>query len=123
METNMRLDVKNLRNQMECQNISMTELSQSIGISRQALYNIMNGKSQPRPDTLNRICDRLGCLMTDLLAHDAECILADPNNESTIDVAVRVIDLMIKQDEIIAVLLDEVFGHQTDDDQSERPTQ
>lgn len=57
----MYLDREELAERMKIKPITAAELALAVGISRQAMYNILNGKSSPRPATLNRIAEALRC--------------------------------------------------------------
>lgn len=51
---------KNLKSLMKEKNISVKELAEKAEVSRQAIYNIVNGTSIPRDDTLALIAKQLG---------------------------------------------------------------
>jgi transcriptional regulator with XRE-family HTH domain len=44
----------------EALGISVTDLAASVGLDRTALWRIEKDGTQPRPDTLRKIADRLG---------------------------------------------------------------
>jgi probable addiction module antidote protein len=42
----------------------MAEIANETGITREALYKALRGDSQPRLDTLQRVCKALGVKLT-----------------------------------------------------------
>ena len=54
---------KNLSNMMrairESRNVSITQFSEELGISRSSLQDLLNGKSNPRIDTVEHIAESL----------------------------------------------------------------
>jgi len=42
----------------------MTEIAKASGITREALYRALRPSSQPRFDTISRVCDALGLKLT-----------------------------------------------------------
>lgn len=57
----MYVDVEEMVERMRLEPITAAELASRVGLSRQGMYNILNGKSQPKPATLKRICEALNC--------------------------------------------------------------
>jgi len=49
----------------------MNRFAAMAGISGPALSRIENGKRQPRPETLKKIADALGCQITDVTPDEA----------------------------------------------------
>ncbi len=70
------LDTKKLAHLMERKPINATELADQVGVTRQTIYNLLNGRSQPKERTLLRISEVLGCEPETLIvaggAHDSE---------------------------------------------------
>lgn len=58
----------NIQILMNEKHMSVQELADKSGVSRQAMYNIINGKSIPRKDTLELIAEQLD-VSSDLLKH------------------------------------------------------
>jgi transcriptional regulator with XRE-family HTH domain len=48
----------------------MNRFAALAGISGAALSRIENGQRQPRPETLKKITDALGCQMTEVMAEE-----------------------------------------------------
>ncbi|MER6331829.1 helix-turn-helix transcriptional regulator [Streptomyces sp. NPDC001034] len=48
----------------------MNRFAVLAGISGAALSRIENGQRQPRPETLKKITDALGCLITEVIAEE-----------------------------------------------------
>jgi putative transcriptional regulator len=50
--------------------VSLAEIAEAVGISRQAMSNIANGDVKHMPlDTLNALCNVLGCTPNDILLY------------------------------------------------------
>ena len=49
----------------------MTEIARAAGITREALYKALRPGSEPRFDTVNRVCTALGVRLVALPAHAA----------------------------------------------------
>lgn len=50
--------------------VSLAEIAELVGISRQAMSNIANGEVKHMPlDTLNALCNTLGCTPNDILQY------------------------------------------------------
>lgn len=60
---------KNLEDLMDARKIRVTQLANETGVTRQAIYNILNDKSVPRTDTLE--------LLAEALSTDNEVITAE----------------------------------------------
>lgn len=56
-----KVSLDRLYRHMELEEVTAAKLAERVGLSRQAVYNILNGKSQPKPETLERICKALNC--------------------------------------------------------------
>lgn len=52
--------LKQLKNELKYRDISIAALSKKVDISPSTLYDVLNGRSMPRIDTLIDICDALG---------------------------------------------------------------
>jgi len=50
----------------------MTEIARSAGITREALYKALRPGSEPRFDTVNRVCGALGVRLVAQAVHAAE---------------------------------------------------
>jgi len=57
----------NLRRHRVAKKLKQTELAEKAGISRNAYRGIETGKSQPKPETMERLCEVLGLGVFDLL--------------------------------------------------------
>lgn len=51
--------LQQLKNELKYRNISIGALSKRVDISPSTLYDVLNGRSMPRIDTLIDICDAL----------------------------------------------------------------
>ena len=49
----------------------MTEIAKASGLTREALYKALRPASQPRFDTISRVCDALGLKLTVTAKHAA----------------------------------------------------
>lgn len=65
-----QLSTDRLWRHMEMQEVTASQLASMVGISRQAVYNLMNGKSQPHPQTLKHIAEALHCRTDELCGSD-----------------------------------------------------
>lgn len=63
----MKLDKQKVKYRMACQFLNMEELQRRSGISRATVYNVVNGRTEPKPDTLRKLCDALECKPQDIL--------------------------------------------------------
>lgn len=52
--------LKQLKNELKYREISIGALSKTVDVSPSTLYDVLNGRSMPRIDTLIDICDALG---------------------------------------------------------------
>lgn len=52
--------LQQLKNELKCREVSIGALSKMVDISPSTLYDVLNGRSMPRIDTLIDICDALG---------------------------------------------------------------
>lgn len=52
--------LKQLKYELKYRDISIAALSKKVDISPSTLYDVLNGRSMPRIDTLINICDALG---------------------------------------------------------------
>ena len=52
--------LEQLKNELKYRDISIAALSKKVDISPSTLYDVLNGRSMPRIDTLIDICDALG---------------------------------------------------------------
>ena len=57
----MQLDTEEMALRMRLEPITAKELADRVGISRQSVYNLLSGRSQPKPATLRRIAEELRC--------------------------------------------------------------
>lgn len=48
-----------IKNEMQHQRISYTRIANVLGVSRQAIWNILNSDHAPSVDSLEKICDVL----------------------------------------------------------------
>lgn len=74
---------RNLKRFMRARNISLRELAQDLGVSISYIAEFVDGKQEPKPDTLDRLAENLSCSATDLWpnnCHKCEYDLTD--NES-----------------------------------------
>ena len=67
----MQLSTERLYRRMELAQVTAAKLAEQAGISRQATYNILNGRSQPKPETLRAICEALGCRAEALYGYES----------------------------------------------------
>lgn len=65
-----KLSLERLYRRMDLETVSAAQLAEKVGISRQAMYNIINGKSQPKPATLEKMCEALNCKPAQLFGPD-----------------------------------------------------
>ena len=66
------LDTEEMAYRMKLEPITATELAERVGVSRQTIYNLLNGKSQPKRRTLLRICEVLRCSPETLIVSESE---------------------------------------------------
>jgi len=63
----MNLDTERLKRQMAIRFTNGARLAPEVGISKQALYRILRGESQPSPNTFKKLCEVLECEPQELL--------------------------------------------------------
>jgi transcriptional regulator with XRE-family HTH domain len=52
--------MEQIRSKRKAEGLSLQQLADNVGISKQALSKIETGQSQPKPETLKAICKALG---------------------------------------------------------------
>lgn len=70
MSAAFKLSTDRLYRHMKMEGVTATMLAEKVGLSRQAVYNIMNARSQPKPETLEAIARALNCSTWQLLGSD-----------------------------------------------------
>lgn len=56
--------------------MTVVSLAASVGIAQPSMSNIVNGKTMPSLETLEKIAEAIGCPVTELFEH--------PNKDSTV---------------------------------------
>jgi probable addiction module antidote protein len=59
----------------------MTEIANTTGISREALYNALKPNAKPRFDTINQVCVALGVRLVALPAHSCKSKILIQNSK------------------------------------------
>lgn len=73
----MRLDKEKIENRMTAAGISThRELAERMGISREALSRFISGVYNPSWETMESMCNVLGCRVDDLVAYDRPKVAA-----------------------------------------------
>lgn len=62
----MTIFSENVRKALEAKKLNITELAEQIGMHRQELSKILNGRVDPTTTTLNRIAEGLGSSLYEL---------------------------------------------------------
>lgn len=57
----MKIDTEALRRQMGVKFLNGRQLAQQVGFSTTAMYKILRGERQPKPENLRKICEALEC--------------------------------------------------------------
>lgn len=63
----MRIDTDALKREMGRNFYSGAKLARELGLSSTAVYQILRGASQPKPENLERICAILKCKPEDIV--------------------------------------------------------
>ena len=63
----MNLDTARLKRQMAVNFTNGSQLAPIVGISKTAMYKIIRGETQPKPETFKAICEALECKPEELL--------------------------------------------------------
>jgi DNA-binding XRE family transcriptional regulator len=56
--------------------VTITEVAQDIGVSRQALAQFENGRTTPSLDTAFKLCDYYGIPLSELIEYEPEPVAA-----------------------------------------------
>ena len=57
----MQIDTDALRRLMALHFMGASDLARATGVSRQTIYRILRGESNPKPQNLKKICEALEC--------------------------------------------------------------
>ena len=63
---------RNLKRFMRARNISLHELAQDLGVSISCIAEFASGKQEPKPDTLDRLAEKLSCSVNDLWPNNCQ---------------------------------------------------
>ena len=63
----MKLNEQKVKYYMACQFLDVEGLRRKSGLSRATIFNVIHGKTAPRPDTLRKLCVALDCSPQDIL--------------------------------------------------------
>ncbi len=67
MKTSLEIFSHNLRNRLDAQRKTQSDLSRHLKVSAVSVSRWVNGVSMPRADMLDRICQYLNCTAEDLM--------------------------------------------------------
>lgn len=87
--------LKNRRNEL---GLSLAKLRDLTGLSKSTLSDIENGKSNPKIDTLEKICDALNIEIKDVLENEQ----IQKNENTYFDTATAAMEFILSQPSIMA---------------------
>lgn len=61
------IDTDKVKHRMSAKFLDGAMLAEKVGVSRNSIYRMLRGETQPRPATLKAICEALECEADDLL--------------------------------------------------------
>ena len=98
------INVSTIKKLMTLKGISNSELARRIGLNRSSISRILNGKLNPRQDTLKRIADELGVSPLELLDEEHN-VFTKPNGVTMKYIAIFD-DNFFDDDELTIIALD-----------------